>query len=281
MLEFKRYQDIASFEKDTFPYLQKYEIVNGLLLGLLQSKVNQNPVLMATIKREERILLVLLQTHSDKNIILSNSEYLTAKEKEEISLKLVEVLEEEVFGFIGGKGFVLQIGEAFTLKNGTKFAIHMNQRIYKLAEVTKRPNDIGKIRRAEQSDFSIVSEWFYQFSMDTNLPMLIEDAKKSAEAAIDNQRLYVWEVDNKLVSMANATRPTRKNITINYVFTPKVERKKGYASNVVSALSQLMLDSGYKTTSLYTDLDNPTSNKIYMEIGYKAIADSIVIRADK
>ncbi|KYD16073.1 hypothetical protein B4168_2749 [Anoxybacillus flavithermus] len=28
-----------------------------------------------------------------------------------------------------------------------------------------------------------------------------------------------------------------------------------------------LLDSGYKTVSLYTGLDNLTSNKIYMEIG--------------
>jgi hypothetical protein len=38
-----------------------------------------------------------------------------------------------------------------------------------------------------------------------------------------------------------------------------------------------MLDQGYKTTSLYTDLENPTSNKIYMDIGYEPIMDSILL----
>ena len=38
-----------------------------------------------------------------------------------------------------------------------------------------------------------------------------------------------------------------------------------------------MLDEGYKTTTLYTDLANPTSNKIYQEIGYEQIAESVLI----
>ena len=38
-----------------------------------------------------------------------------------------------------------------------------------------------------------------------------------------------------------------------------------------------MLDEGYQTTTLYTDLANPTSNKIYQEIGYEQIAESVLI----
>jgi predicted GNAT family acetyltransferase len=77
--------------------------------------------------------------------------------------------------------------------------------------------------------------------------------------------------------MACWARPTKRNVTIGYVYTPPEERKKGYASDCVSALSQHLLDSGYQTTSLYTDLANPTSNKIYMEIGYEPVMDSTVV----
>ncbi|WP_341715563.1 hypothetical protein [Priestia aryabhattai] len=38
-----------------------------------------------------------------------------------------------------------------------------------------------------------------------------------------------------------------------------------------------MLDSGFQTTSLYTDTTNLTSNKIYMEIGYEHVADSALV----
>lgn len=38
-----------------------------------------------------------------------------------------------------------------------------------------------------------------------------------------------------------------------------------------------MLDDGYEMTSLYTDLANPTSNKIYKEIGYELIMESVLL----
>jgi predicted GNAT family acetyltransferase len=37
-----------------------------------------------------------------------------------------------------------------------------------------------------------------------------------------------------------------------------------------------MLDEGYKTTTLYTDLANPTSNKIYQEIGYEQLRNLLI-----
>jgi len=104
-----------------------------------------------------------------------------------------------------------------------------------------------------------------------------EQAVKTGEAFIKAERLFLWEVNGKYVSIANATRPTAHNITINFVYTPQKERKKGYASSCVSTLSQLMLDEGFQTTSLYTDMTNPTSNKIYMEIGYEHVADSALV----
>lgn len=58
------------------------------------------------------------------------------------------------------------------------------------------------------------------------------------------------------------------------VYTPPEFRKNGYASFVVAELSQKILNSGKKFCILYTDLANPTSNKIYQNIGYKEVADS-------
>ena len=45
-----------------------------------------------------------------------------------------------------------------------------------------------------------------------------------------------------------------------------------------AAVSQYLLDEGRKFCFLYTDLANPTSNKIYQDIGYTAVCDADVIR---
>ena len=53
-----------------------------------------------------------------------------------------------------------------------------------------------------------------------------EEAEQTAHTLITNHRLFGLEIDGKLVSVAAKTRPTKNNITINFVYTPKEERKR-------------------------------------------------------
>jgi uncharacterized protein len=84
--------------------------------------------------------------------------------------------------------------------------------------------------------------------------------------------LYVWD-DGGLAAMAGKSRPTRFGCAVGLVYTPPERRKQGYASALVAALSQALLDEGFQYCSLFTDLANPTSNHIYQIIGYQPVAD--------
>ncbi len=53
------------------------------------------------------------------------------------------------------------------------------------------------------------------------------------------------------------------------VYTPKSHRGRGYASAAVAEVSQRILDEGGRAC-LFTDQANPTSNKIYEALGYRA-----------
>jgi predicted GNAT family acetyltransferase len=61
---------------------------------------------------------------------------------------------------------------------------------------------------------------------------------------------------------------------IGPVYTPREHRGRGYGSAVTAAASGLVLDRGMRFCFLYTDLANPTSNGIYMRIGYEPVCDS-------
>jgi predicted GNAT family acetyltransferase len=86
--------------------------------------------------------------------------------------------------------------------------------------------------------------------------------------------VYLWAVNGKYVSVAHIGRPTKNGISVSAVYTPKQFRRNGYASGVVANITQAMLDSGKQFCVLYADLSNPTSNKIYQNIGYREVADS-------
>jgi predicted GNAT family acetyltransferase len=57
------------------------------------------------------------------------------------------------------------------------------------------------------------------------------------------------------------------------VYTPPERRGRGYATALVAVVSQRALDAGAAACSLYTDLANPTSNKIYDAVGYRPVRD--------
>ena len=76
------------------------------------------------------------------------------------------------------------------------------------------------------------------------------------------------------VSLAGWRSETPNGVRIGPVYTPPEHRRRDYGSAVTATVSAERLAAGRRFCFLYTDLANPTSNKIYMDIGYEPICDS-------
>ncbi len=278
LIRFDKYESVTAFQKEVSSFLEQDEAANNLLLGVLQSLVEQDttPLFMAAVWKNHDIGLVLLQTQP-KQIILSKPTALSSQDIQELGEKLVQTV-QPILGLIGEKKLTTELARYVSQDQGTRANVHMEQIIYKLEKVKNTLQTNGKLRRVIASDHPVIKEWVYQFCQETNQPLSLEDASSKATFLINKGNLVAWEVNGELVSMATATRPTRHNITISYVYTPSNQRKKGYASDCVSDYTQRLLNSGYQTTSLYADQSNPTSNYVYRQIGYEPIMDSIVIQ---
>src|SRR5439155_3737276 len=85
----------------------------------------------------------------------------------------------------------------------------------------------------------------------------------------------LWEDNDEPVSLAGWGGPTPNGIRIGPVYTPPEYRRRGYASALTAAVSAEQLASGCRFCFLYTDLANPTSNRIYANIGYEPVCDSV------
>lgn len=277
MIQLHVYEEILNFKEEVTPFLEKNEQENNLILGVL--RMVQQPIFMGVAKQEEEIVIVFLQTEEKKQIIVATSEMME-EDIVELAKKLAEVY-PNVPGLIGNKKIVQRLAEEIAVLENKKTTVVMEQGIYELKQVKKKWDGDGVFREVSSDELTLIEQWIYQFCEDVKLPTTKEEAKQTAHTLITKRRLFGLEVDGKLVSVAAKTRPTTNNITVNFVYTPKEARKKGYASNCVAALSQCMLDKGYKTTTLYTDLANPTSNKIYQEIGYEKMMESVLIFLEK
>jgi predicted GNAT family acetyltransferase len=104
-----------------------------------------------------------------------------------------------------------------------------------------------------------------------------QDMRELVERLIGAEGLGVWD-DGGPVPVAARSRPTPTGASINLVYTPPKNRGRGYATACVAALSRRLLDFGKTFCTLFTNLANPTSNKIYRRVGYRLIADFVEIR---
>ena len=152
----------------------------------------------------------------------------------------------------------------------------MRSRIYRLTRVIhpQRPAS-GAARRALPADRDVVVDWFHAFAIEalSSLETTRATAETTADHWLRTGGLWVWD-DHGPTCMAGAGGATPHGIRVGAVYTPPDRRRRGYASSLVAALSQAQLDAGRTFCFLYTDLANPTANKIYQDIGYEPVADS-------
>ena len=133
------------------------------------------------------------------------------------------------------------------------------------------------MRRATAAERDLLVRWREAFATETGT-MLPADPQGAVEAALDEGRAFLW-VDGGPVSYTGTSRAAGLGVVrVGPVYTPTVHRGHGYASALVAAASQQALDSGADACMLFTDLANPTSNKIYAAVGYRPVSDVAMYR---
>src|SRR5919198_743379 len=90
-------------------------------------------------------------------------------------------------------------------------------------------------------------------------------------------RYVLWE-DGDPVSLAGYGGATPNGMRIGPVYTPPELRGRGYASALVGEISAKLIGEGQRFCFLYTDLSNPTSNRLYQRLGYERVCDSAEYR---
>jgi GNAT superfamily N-acetyltransferase len=129
----------------------------------------------------------------------------------------------------------------------------------------------GTLRLPGADERDLLVGWMEDFVVETGL-IGAAQAAPMVDSRLRQQGLLVWQ-DEQPVSMVGVTPEVAGVVRIGPVYTPPPQRRRGYAGSAVAAVSRRALARGAQRCMLYTDLDNPTSNKIYAEVGYQRAAD--------
>lgn len=257
------------------PLLEQREAENNLILGIADRMIRSperfvnRPLLAAVIDGEE-LLLAALRTPPQRLVIAS--EYDDPAEAVKTLIRHLADAGERLPGVQGTKVLAGAFARRWTRRTGQSHRINMRERVYELRRVIPPRAAAGRLRLGAATEVDLLTEWLYQFNVDIFGEGNRAIARDLAVLHLQANDLYVWD-NGGPVSMAVTGRRTRRGVTLGYVFTPPELRGRGYASACVAAVSQTMLDAGYAFCALFTDLSNPTSNKIYQAIGYRPIAD--------
>jgi GNAT superfamily N-acetyltransferase len=133
----------------------------------------------------------------------------------------------------------------------------------------------GGLRQAIDADAVLLRQWVDRFVAEAGVTPVAQD---QIGPRIDAGLLFVWEVEGVVVSMAAVTAAQGGVSRVQYVYTPPEIRNQGYASACVAALTERELTTAGGTCMLYTDLANPTSNGIYLAVGYRRLGDAVELR---
>jgi uncharacterized protein len=182
-------------------------------------------------------------------------------------------------GVVGAVPEVDAFVEAYRDAHGIEVAVGLRQGIYALDTVARPAQPPGGARRATSADRALAMRWWREFAAEA-LEELDDDEERigrviDSRLAGDDQGIALWEDGGEPVSLVAWGSPTPTGIRIGPVYTPRERRGRGYASALTAHVSSEQLASGRSFCFLYTDLANPTSNKIYVAIGYRRVCDSV------
>lgn len=267
-----RYESAEAFLEVAQPLLMTAEAENNLLLGVAQG-IARNPgaarnPYMATVSNNARVLACAVHIAPFKLVI-------TRANREPIAALARDVFEAipNVDAVTGPSRSADDFALAWNKLSGVEPILGMRLRIHETRKVVDSdlPSPPGHFRPATPDDSQLLAAWTEVFVADARIPEPV-DASAIVNDAITRGRLYVWE-NGAPVSMAAWTGKTPNGVRINFVYTPRELRGKGYGTACVKALTRQQLEQGNAFCWLYTDMSSAASPNIFKRIGYWPVSD--------
>ena len=271
MLTIHRFTEPTAFLARAESFLRARETENVLMLGVCESARFNDSCYLATVEEDGAVAACALRTPP-------HSALLTRADHPALELLTTDLADKygDLPAVAGPEPAAGDFAGLWSALTGAHTGATARMRVFEADRVFWPPMPAGTFRAATEADLPTVARWTAAFVDEAGLddPSDPEDVTRER---IQEGRLFLWE-DARPVSMAAWAGRTGRLVRVNFVYTPPEHRGRGYASACVATLTRQMLDEGFARCCLYTDLANPTSNKIYQAIGYRPVCDAAEYR---
>lgn len=277
-MEFKKYEDQNEFIKENKKLILEKEWLNNLMVGNLDDAINDGideNWLLARVTNNEKTELIILLRRPWKLLLYSPTDN-KSDELYKFAAEEIYKVDKNIPGVNTEKEIGKKFSEEYWKIAKKEWKLRFEMRILLLEKLAKaKLRDDVTYRKAEQRDKEILKGFSKEFHREAlneerSEELLEESFNKNLEKGY-----YVLEKDGKIVAQTVSTRKLSKGKSVSGVFTPKEERCKGYAYNLIYRVSKEFLDNGAEYCVLFTDDTNPISNHVYEKIGYVRKVDTI------
>ena len=266
--------DPHAFMAQNKTVLLKHEAVNNQMFGFLLNASNTTPAhipLMATVFLNKKPLGCALIPQEGQPLTLTplpnNAATHLAHELVQQNIHLA--------GVTGTQKTVNTFMAAWCRATGDQPHLATNSGLF---TATKCPDaitiDNGHPIIAEEEDRQTLTS-FCRGYIDACFPDETDKTNKAAQLAnmhIQQQTALLWvNGAEEIVSVAVKQRETPNMAAISLVYTPPQHRGQNYSKCVVTALTNKLIDMGYKKCVLFADLNHPFTADFYRKIGYRQI----------
>ena len=264
--------DAVEFESRTAPLVRSELLCNMLatvLAGIRAGHYAQSrPVFAYAVNQAGEPILAALRTPPWPMLLGVVPEHLA----EPLVERWLEA-DPELPGVSGPVHDAARVAGAWGARTGCSARPGMQQAAHATREIVDPPRPApGSLRVAAESDRPLISEWMGAFMLEA-LGIEGERVERSIDIHMAERGLRLWEVGGEPVCLVGVRPPVAGVARIGPVYTPPALRGRGYGSSATAAASRRALAEGAHTCMLLTDLENPTSNKIYADVGYRRFAD--------
>ncbi len=283
-LRYRPLADVEGFLDVAGGFLAAREAEHNLLWGItaqirtVPELFGSDPPRFGVVHNEREELVAATLRTPPMNQVLSEVD-----DEGAIEVLVEELAQDPLPGVLGPAGAARAFADRWTARTGTRAVLDMAERIFRLQRVVPPPRHApGGWRMAEPRDRQLVADWIIAFGEEATpgQPRPDEDPLATADRWIAGtyRSVYLWEDEGRVVSLVGAGGQTPTGVRIGPVYTPPDQRGLGYATALTAAASADQLARGRRFCFLFTDLANPTSNRIYRQIGYEPVRDVDVYR---